>query len=258
MINISTNHWSIDSINAVLFDKDGTLIDSHKYWGRIIERRALALISKFHLDKALFSDICLTMGLCTDKWKLIKEGPIALVNREQVIKILADYLLKLNIQVSHNDIDEIFVREHNEFLNEIFDYIELLPDVIPLLKAIKAKSVKIAVVTSDSVKNTEETLKYLKIDNYFDLIIGKESTVEPKHTGIPALKAMELLKANNNETICIGDAPMDLIMAKNADLKAGIGITTGQIDYDELLEYSPYISTSLGDINIKEGLWISK
>ena len=40
MIKISSTDWEIDNIEAVLFDKDGTFIDLHFFWGKMTEMRA--------------------------------------------------------------------------------------------------------------------------------------------------------------------------------------------------------------------------
>ena len=40
MIDIKVNGEVIRNIEGVIFDKDGTLTDSHIYWSEIIRRRA--------------------------------------------------------------------------------------------------------------------------------------------------------------------------------------------------------------------------
>ncbi len=250
MVSIATDQWKLDGINGVLFDKDGTLIDSHVYWGRIIERRVKAIIKYYSLQDILFSDLCLTMGYSLAKKKLVPEGPIALVSREEVIEILNCYLASMGVNSSEEVISGIFVKEHEAFMDEIFDYIKILPGVVEFLAHLKKHAVKTAVVTTDVIKNTHETLRYLKIDSFFDAVLGKESFSEPKVTGIPAIEALRLLGLKQEEAVCIGDAPMDLIMAKKGGLKAGIGVVTGQIEHHVLEQYSPYITSSMRDLRI--------
>lgn len=250
MVSLRTSTWNIDHIQAVLFDKDGTLIDSHLYWGRIIERRAVAIIEYYRLDRNMFADACRTMGYDISAKKLLPEGPIALVSREEVIKIVERFLLDKEITAGKQEIASIFIREHEIFLSELLEYTRILPGVRPLLDQLKKHKVKTAVVTTDALQNTQEMLSYLELASLFDVVIGKESTAEPKITGVPAHAALQQLGISADRTICVGDAPMDLIMARNSGLKAGVGVTTGQLPASFLVEHSPYLVASLSEISV--------
>lgn len=250
MISFFTDDWRVQGISGVLFDKDGTLMDSHVYWGRIIERRAAAIIDHYGLAGDLFADLCKAMGFSLDRRLLLPEGPIALVSREEVLDIVASFLCSRGGHASVNVLSELFVREHEAFLEEIYNYSNILPGVTDLLLLLKDCGVKTAVVTTDTVKNTEEILRYLGLDTLFAAVIGKESTKEPKVTGVPALAALKMLDVQADQAVCIGDAPMDLIMAQKSGLKAGIGVATGQITSAVLQNYTPYCAASMQEFKI--------
>lgn len=250
MVSITTANWRLDGICGVLFDKDGTLIDSHIYWGRIIERRASAIVAHFRLAEDIFGDLCRTMGFDVQKRRLLPEGPIALVTREEVISILEDFLVQKGVPESREVLATLFTQEHHAFLDELFQYVRLLPGVVEVLETLKRFQVKTAVVTTDTIRNTEETLAFLKIAHLFDAVIGKESTVEPKITGVPAIRALDVLGLVPGRVVCIGDAPVDLIMAQKSGLKAGIGMETGQITLDKLEVHSPFTAVSMHDLKI--------
>jgi len=250
MATVRSATWALEDVGAVLFDKDGTLIDSHRYWGRIIEKRAAAIISHYSLDPELYGDLCLAMGFSLQKRTLLPDGPIALVSREEVIEAVHRFLLGRQVPSSHETLADIFIREHTQFLPEMFEHIHLLPAVEETLDLLRSHGVKLAVVTTDATMNTHETLRHLGIDRFFSAVIGKESSKEAKVTGEPARAALRALEALPEHTVSIGDAPMDLIMATNSGLKAGIGIATGQITMDRLKEYTPYVALTLGDLAI--------
>ena len=46
MINIRSNKFLFKSIEGVIFDKDGTITDSHIYWSMIISMRTPEIIKK--------------------------------------------------------------------------------------------------------------------------------------------------------------------------------------------------------------------
>jgi len=39
MINLKTKNWQIENIDTIIFDKDGTLIDLHFFWGKRTQLR---------------------------------------------------------------------------------------------------------------------------------------------------------------------------------------------------------------------------
>lgn len=252
MINISSGNWQINDIQTVLFDKDGTFIDVHKYWGRIIEKRIESTCKYYNVSFDFYNDLCLSLGYNTITKKLIPQGPIALLARDEVINCLIQALDKIKIQAQIKDIETIFKQVHLDFLNELFDYVELIEDAKNLFDKLKEKNIQMAVVTSDMHQNTVEILKYLDLEKYFDLIIGKDDCVSAKKTGEPALIAIDRLKANPKTTIAIGDAPMDSQMATNAGLKASILVASGQIELNELEKYSKHSVKTLKELNIND------
>jgi phosphoglycolate phosphatase len=110
--------------------------------------------------------------------------------------------------------------------------------------------VKIGLVTSDSMINAEYALKVMDIIDYFSCIIGHENGRGSKETGIPAITAMNSIESFCDNTIVIGDAPIDLQMAKNANLKAGILVASGQIPYDMLKIESEYVARNMREIGV--------
>ncbi len=250
MINLNAPSWKIDSISAILFDKDGTLIDSHIYWGRIIQKRSQALVEKFKLKEQLYPVLCRKMGFSLEENILLPEGPIALVSREKVIGILLDFLTGQGEKISFAEIDNLFIRVHTDFLKEINDFVKILPGVKEFLRKIKEKKIKTAVVTTDSIKNTQEIVKFLGIDQYFDLLLGKEATPLPKTSGEPARIAIKKLKVGPEETIAIGDSLMDLIMAKQANLKAAVAVALGQVPLAVLQKETAYAARSYQELSI--------
>lgn len=251
MIALSGNGWRLEGIGCVLFDKDGTLVDSHVYWGRIIERRARAIGRHYDLPEESFERLCRAMGLDRAAGRLMPQGPIALVSREEVILEVRRELGAMGVEAAEEVLGRLFAHEHEAFLPELRGYLRMLPGVRELLEGLKRVGVKTAVVTTDTVPNTRETLSHLGIAHLFDAVVGKESTKEPKTSGIPARRALELLGVPAAEAVCIGDAPMDLIMADRGGLRAGIWTATGQITGASLAEYSPYGVGSLAELRIE-------
>ena len=248
MINLKTDSWIIENIDTALFDKDGTFIDLHYFWGKMTEMRALEVIKFFNLDSTFIEKICFILGYNMSAKKMIPTGITALYSRKKIIEIFVEKLREFNILASIEEIEMIFDKVSLEFYKNIMDYTKPIAEAINFIKELEKNNVKLGIVTSDSVESTRLTLENLGLDKVFSTVIGRESSPEIKESGIPTKMALEALGANPETTIMIGDAPMDYISAKNAGIEKIILIATGQIENNELQKTSEYVLDSLKEI----------
>lgn len=250
MAKLYTDKWALDNIKAVLFDKDGTFINSHIYWGEIIKRRIHAVMQHFEIKEDLFDSLCSSLGLDTKTGLLIKEGPIAIFSREVVVTSLINKLKECGVSSNSSTIEEIFKKVHENFLPDIYNYVKIIEDAKILFDKLKSVEIKLAVVTSDMHANTDAILKHLGLEKYFDLVIGKDDCCKAKKTGEPAKIALKKLNVKAENTISVGDAEMDYLMAKNAGLKGSLLVATGQTPLEELLDYTPTSVEKLKEVQV--------
>ena len=250
MISLKTNKWQINNIDTVLFDKDGTFIDLHYFWGKMTEMRVSEIIKTFGMPNSSFARLCLYLGYNIETSKMLKDGITAMYSRPIVIEKFNEKLKDENIITTDKKIEEIFDYVSSEFYKDISKYTRPIEPAIDFIKKIKARGIKIGIVTSDAKESTLLTIKNFKWDNLFDVVIGRESSESTKESGIPTKMALEILSANPKTSIMIGDAPMDYISAKNAGIEKTILVATGQIDEAELKKTSDYTIESLNDVDI--------
>ncbi len=115
--------------------------------------------------------------------------------------------------------------------------------LLPLgLEAIKEASsvATLGIVTTKTARYSEELLEHMGVMHYFKVLIGRESVEHPKPHPEPILRALAYLKADPTQTWMIGDTPMDLICAKEAGV-AGIGVLCGYSTKSELAQYTSCI-----------------
>lgn len=250
MISIKTHKWRLDGIDSILFDKDGTFIDSHIYWGRIIELRIKAVMAEYNLPNNLFCELCFSLGLNYELHKLTPQGPIALLSKDEVIAEFLKKLTEYNVMSSEKELSKIFSSVNVDFQKEMYEYIKLLPGAVELFENLKQCKIKMGVITSDMRGNLKQILNYLGIERYFDLVMGRDDCKEEKKTGIPATHAIKYLCVPEDRTLVIGDAPMDSLMAKNAGLRGSILVATGQLPLEELSKYSLHTIDDLTQMEI--------
>ena len=250
MISLKTNNWEITNIETVLFDKDGTFIDLHYFWGKMTELRAEEIIKRFNINEKYFSNLCLDLGYNTKTKKMLADGITALFSRVKIIEIFTKNLEKYGIKTTEREIEIIFDFVSELFYKNMHEYTKPIEEAISFIKALNNLNIKVGIVTSDSIESTLKTINYFNWNELFQSVIGRESSPYTKESGEPTKLALKELKANQKTTIMIGDAPMDYISAQNAGIEKTILVETGQLTLNDLLKTSPYAISSLQEIEI--------
>ena len=251
MISLKTKDWTISNIDTILFDKDGTFIDLHYFWGKMTELRAKEVIKRFSMKDELFPKLCMYLGYDITTGKMLKDGITALYSRPKIIDIFCENLKECRVHTTHQEIEKIFDYINTIFYKEMEKYTKPIESAIDFIRKVNSLGIKCGIVTSDSKESTLLTLKHFHWEDLFKSVIGRESTPEHKESGIPAKMALEELGADPKTTIMIGDAPMDYLAAVNAGIKKTILVATGQIEKESLLETSPYTVNTLNEIEIE-------
>lgn len=250
MISLKTNEWEINNIESILFDKDGTFIDLHYFWGKMTELRVEEIIKKYRLDFSTKSILCSKLGYDIEKGKMLSDGITAMYSRQKIIAIFKNDLRDFDVYITEEELEEIFDKVSNDFYKNMNEYTKPLSDAIEFIKKIKELNIKTAIVTADSIVSTEKTIKQFGWKNLFDIVVGRESSIQGKESGVPAKLAIDKLNAKPKTTIMIGDAPTDYICAKNAGIEKTILVATGQVEKEELKKFSNYTVKTLADIEI--------
>lgn len=245
MFNLIAPNWEIPDIATVIFDKDGTLIDAHRYWGRITEMRSKEIALMFGLPPHCINGLNRAMGWDISTRRLIPQGPVALASRNRVVQVICGFLKERHhINFCIPVIEHIFNDVDKQFKKELLYHVSILPGVYSFLERLHQMGAVMGVLADDSTEVTSEIMSYLGIDEYFDAIVGRENSVFSKESGHPCKTALDMLGADSWHTIVIGDAPVDCQMAKmNGAL--GVGVATGQTPEEGLKEHTPYTAPDL-------------
>lgn len=97
---------------------------------------------------------------------------------------------------------------------------KIYPNVLETLEFLKSKDIKMAVVTNKHEDDAIQSLTHLGLIDYFEIIIGGDTTSSYKPYPEPLLFAMSKLNAKAEESLMIGDSMNDFLCAKAVNIKA--------------------------------------
>ncbi|WP_457564780.1 HAD family hydrolase [Caminibacter sp.] len=187
-------------MRVILFDLDGTLIDSTK----AILYGFRKTFENFHKKPPKDEDVKKLIGLPLD-------------------------IMFKNLGISEN------VEEYVKTYKEIYRVISkemtvLLPNAKEAI--IEAKSfARLGIVTTKTGIYSKELLEHFGVMKNFDVLIGREDVKNPKPHPEPIFMAIHKMNAHKEATWMVGDTCLDMVSAKEAGVKA----VAVEFEYDKKL-----------------------
>lgn len=219
------------ALSAILFDKDGTLLEFVSLWGswgecfleqftRQLEKRGLEFPAQ-HIP-SLLGTIHNAGGRITG---YDRNGPLAMGTMNDLYAILSwqGYLLGLSWAESKELVN--ICRLQADALLERSRPVQPLPGLLRFLDDCAAQGLAMGVVTADDTTAAEKHLRWLGIRGYFSAVIGTDQAERGKPFPDMALLACAQLGVHPGAAAVIGDTNGDMRMAKAAGAAVAIGIT---------------------------------
>ncbi|QWB99977.1 HAD-IA family hydrolase [Mycoplasmatota bacterium] len=179
----------MNKINAILFDLDGTMIDSNQ----------ILLDSFKHTMNHFFPEVSYTHD---DYVQMI--GP----SLEETFSVLEKKPSGIQAMIQ-------FFREY--YVKNEYDSIQIYPYLIETLKDLKKMGIQTGIVTTKFEKSATPSIKYFNLDQYIDVYVYLNDVLKPKPHAEPILFAKSKLK-NPQQILMIGDNPSDILAGKNAHI----------------------------------------
>lgn len=180
-------------MQAVLFDMDGTLIDTEKYY-RIFWPKALAACGYVMTDEQALS--------------------MRSLGRPFAPRQLKDWY--------GEDFDYYAVRDkRKELMEEALDRdgIRVKPGAVELLEYLKKRHITTAIATATDLERTEKYLTLTGLRSYFDKLISATMVKEGKPSPDIYLYACDQLGLSPEQCIAVEDSPNGVLSAYRAGCK---------------------------------------
>jgi len=176
-------------IKGVVFDLDGTLVDS----------------VEIHVSAWL--EACKAMGLVKDN---VEE-----MNMENLIRKLVG-LAPIDIAykiVSNSELAKKLAETKQRIYLTKIERVKLFPNVEKSLETLKKMGMKIAIASSVSSNIIKRILELNNIANYIDAYVGSDEVSKRKPEPDIFLKALEKISVKPSEAVIVGDTEYDIIPA---------------------------------------------
>lgn len=204
------------NIRTILFDLDGTLIDTNE----------LIFASFEHT----FKHYNLTY------------------TREEIGEFNGPPLLDTFLKIDPERAEAMIAtyREHNLAVHD--KYVKAFPGVIETLELLRNQNIKLGVVTTKMTQSVVMGLTLTGLDQYFETVITYDDVTHPKPHPEPVMKAMKELDADASSTLMVGDNYHDIESGKNAGVKTA-GVAWAFKGKERLLKYNPtYMLEDMHDL----------
>jgi phosphoglycolate phosphatase len=207
---------------AVIFDLDGTLLDTLE---------DLAYACNYALEKCGFKT-----HEVNEYKRYLGQGRYKLIEKSLEEK-----------DRTPNNIQTVMDIYNEYYTEHIKDFTKPYDGIVELLEELKAKGLKLCVISNKPDKFTQDIVKDF-FGNLIDVVYGQREGVPAKPDPAAVLEVIDIIGLRKDDVIFVGDSEVDIRTGKNAKMDVA-GVTWGFRDRQELeLEHPDYIVLDAGEL----------
>ncbi|AJW78704.1 HAD family hydrolase [Clavibacter michiganensis] len=190
------------SLNAALFDLDGTLLDTPP----AIAAALKSAVAEVTGENVALQDVVQLVG-----------RPLPILCGRLVGRHEDDPMTLAVVRAYQHRYRQDIVPSAQQLI---------FPGVLDGLDALRAEGLSFAIVTSKAHHAAESILDAAGLLDRFDVVIGADDVKNPKPAGDAGLKALDMLSVTPEAAIVVGDTADDIRMAGAVPMRS-IGVTYG-------------------------------
>lgn len=228
----------LKSIRAILFDKDGTLIDFERSWFDF---------SYFMAEKAAGGDEAKTrhlMDIGGYDWETKRFRGNSVIAAGTVEEMVALWYPDADI----GEKSEIITYYNQASLEAGPKSAVPIDGLYATLEALEAQGFILGICTNDSEAGALKTAQFLGIDHFFKGIIGYDTVARPKPSADPLIYFAAKNGLELSQLAMVGDNSHDMEAAHAAQAGLSIGVLSGNAGIDTLKPLADIILPSVADI----------
>jgi phosphoglycolate phosphatase-like HAD superfamily hydrolase len=235
--------------DAIAFDKDGTLIDRYALWLGLYEARR-ALLLQHRQGEAILRVYVQMLGIDPSNRTVDLHGPLASASLydEQLVLATAIYqATRMPWAQARRRAIEIVTGADGQL--PVDAYATPLLGVPQVLLDLAAHGLPLAVLTTDYADRTRDTLCHLGLEEAIAYVVDPSDVAHGKPEPDMILHAARQLGVEPSRMAMVGDAPVDLEMARSAGAFP-IALIEHEADWGLVNDLAEAVIRSIAEIGI--------
>jgi len=231
------------AITAILFDKDGTLMDFERTWipaykeaAGLVERRA----GRPGLGARLLAD----GGLDTATGRVEATAPLAAAASEAIAR---DWAERASLYNGAEDPVDLTQTVLDVFDAHTSDPVPITP-LAPLFARFKARGMFLGMATMDR-EAAAKSFAAAAGGEQLDFLCGADSGMAGKPAPDMALAFCAAVGVAPGQLAVVGDTPHDIAMARSAGARLAVGVRTGAAGNDGLEHCADFVIDSVAKLD---------
>ena len=234
---------------AIIFDKDGTLLDFDAFWISVSEGAIRDILSSLGREDIPVSLFLRAIGVCdgrTDVNSILCKGTYEEIG-VAVYETLLEHGAKADKDKTVETVLDAYVQNVDKGVIK-----PTCDDLKKALTALKQKGIYLAIITTDNAPITEKCLRGLGIYELFDRIYTDDGIIPPKPSPAAAADLFKATGLSADETLMVGDTMTDVRFAKNAGMSVAV-VAPDEARKELLSPYADIVLSKISDLlNILE------
>ncbi len=227
---------------AIIFDKDGTLINFDAMWGGWVVYLAeqLHLVSGLEVREALF----LAMGYDERTKKVLAHGKLAVTPMAKLYILTIEVMQSLGL--SGEKAEKIV-----ETCWRIPDPVELakpFTDMRELFYKLHSEGIKIAIATADDRAPTQAMIEAFDIEEYIFTMVCADDKIPTKPAPDMVHAICQRMNIEPSKVMVVGDTIADLKMARAAEAGLAVGVLSGVSNARDLAPFADVLLESVEEL----------
>ena len=218
MTTIKCKDKTFSNIQAILFDKNGTLEDSEVNLRHFAQKAARIIDAQI---PGIGEPLLMAFGVNGDS--LDAAGLMAVASRRETEIAAAAYIAETgrgwieSLKIARESLDEA-----DKYLGDSAS--PLFAGSLEILQKLSQTELKLGILSAATTQEVNQFVKVHQLDEYLDLEMGVDGNIFKPDPAL-FLQACQKLGVEPNATLMVGDSVGDMQMASSAKAAGCIGIT---------------------------------